>query len=116
MGNLTHLESRGIKVSAKFKNQESQFSKEGMTSIYVSIDKKCVAIYGLKHDIRDDAKKAIEDLQKMNIDVFMLTGDDKKPALAVANKLGIRKVYANHNSDMKKKFIIDLKRKGRVVA
>lgn len=116
VGNLTHLESRGVKIPTDFKNQEAHFSKNGMTSIFVSINKKCVAIFGLKHDIRDDAKKAIEDLQKMNIDVFMLTGDDKKPALSVASKLGIRKVYANHNSEMKRKFIADLKRKGRVVA
>jgi len=116
VGNLSYLESRGIKVSTKFKDHEAQNAKNGMTSIYVSIDKQCVSVVGLQHDIRDDAKKAIEELQKLNVDIFMLTGDEIGPAQAVANKLGIRKVYANHNPEMKKKFIANLRRAGRVVA
>ncbi|MGE3317717.1 MAG: heavy metal translocating P-type ATPase [Candidatus Berkiella sp.] len=116
VGNLSYLESRGIKVSDRCKEFESQNAKNGKTSIYVSIDKQCVSVVGLHHDRRDDAIKAIEDLQKLNVDIFMLTGDEMGPAQAVANKLGIRKVYANHNADMKKKFIANLRRAGRVVA
>lgn len=116
VGNLSYLESRGIKVAAKYKEYEAQNAKNGMTSIFVSIDKQCISVVGLQHDIRDDAKKAIEDLQKLNVDIFMLTGDENGPAQAVANKLGIRKVYANYKADMKKKFIADLRKAGRVVA
>jgi len=115
VGNLSHLESRHA-VPEKFKLEEAANAKKGMTSIYISIDKQCVAVAGFKHEIRDDAKKAIEDLQKMNIDIFMLTGDEQGPADAVASKLGIPKVYAKHNAEKKKKIIADLRAQGRVVA
>lgn len=114
-GNLSHLESHHP-VPDKFKKQEAEYSKKGMTSIYVSIDKQCVAVIGFKHEIRDDAKKAIEDLQKMNIDIFMLTGDEQGPADAVATILGIPKVYANCDHEKKKKIIANLRKEGRVVA
>lgn len=116
VGNLSHLESRGIAVPAQYKEQETQNAKNGMTSIFVSINNVCVAVVGFQHEIRDDAKKAVEDLQKMNIDVIMLTGDDKGPAYSVANRLGITRVYANHTAEMKKKVISDFKAAGRVVA
>ncbi len=117
IGNLTHLESRGIKVAEQYKKLEDENAHAGMTSVYVAINKECVAVIGLKQKIRDDAKKAIEDLKKMNIDVFMLTGDKKAPAEAVAEALGISKVYAEHSADMKEAFILGLtKTKKRRVA
>ncbi len=115
VGNFSHLESRHP-VPELFKQQEAANAKKGMTSIYVSIEKQCVAVIGFKHEIRDDAKKAIEDLQKMNIDIFMLTGDEQGPADAVAAKLGIAKVYAKCNAEKKKKIIAKLRKEGRVVA
>jgi Cu+-exporting ATPase len=114
-GNLSHLESRHP-VPELFKQQEAENAKNGMTSIYVSIEKQCVAVIGFKHEIRDDAKKAIEDLKKMNIDIFMLTGDEQGPADAVAAKLGIPKIYAKCNAEKKKKIIAELRKEGRVVA
>ncbi len=115
VGNLSHLETAKIEVPEVFKIHESQFADKGMTSVYVAMDKKCVAVIGLKHEIRPDAKKTIEDLQARNIDVIMLTGDKREPAKAVAKELGILKVNWEHDSKMKKEFILSLKKKNRVV-
>jgi Cu+-exporting ATPase len=46
----------------------------------------------------------------------MLTGDKKEPATSVAKVLGIKKIYAEHTSEMKAEFITKLKNKGRCVA
>ncbi|MBN9287505.1 MAG: copper-translocating P-type ATPase [Gammaproteobacteria bacterium 39-13] len=116
VGSLSHLQSKEIRVRRSFKDQEARNAEKGLTSVYVAIDGKCVAVVGLKHDIRSDAKKTIRDLQKRNIDVFMLTGDKKEPATSVAKVLGIKKIYAEHTSEMKAEFITKLKNKGRCVA
>ncbi|MBI2790420.1 MAG: heavy metal translocating P-type ATPase [Gammaproteobacteria bacterium] len=116
VGNLSHLESNGIDIPEHYKVKENQNSEKGLTSIYVAIDGECVAVASLKHNLCPDAKKTVQDLQARNIEVIMLTGDKKEPANAVAKLLGIKKVNAEFNSQQKKQFIENLKKKNRIVA
>lgn len=115
VGSLSHLENKGIKVPAIYKRHENRHDKLGMSSVYVAIGKKCVAVLGLKHEICEGAAQCVDDLKKMNIDVYMLTGDQKAPAYDVANKLGIKKVVTGKDSNMKEQFVADLQKRGRTV-
>lgn len=109
-GTLGHLEANGISVPAAYKKQEDENGKKGLSSVYVAIDKECVAVIALEHDIREDAAKTIKDLFALGIDVIMLTGDKKEPAWDVARQLGISKVEWGKTPEMKKAYIENLKK------
>ena len=65
------------------------------TILYIAIDGKFVGTIVIADKIKQDAKKAIQDLKKNHIQkTVILTGDKKAVAEAVAKKLGIDTVYA----------------------
>jgi Cd2+/Zn2+-exporting ATPase/Cu+-exporting ATPase len=66
--------------------------------------------------IRPEAKKAIEEFDRMGIDVILLTGDTEPVARSVADVLGVREVEASLLPEMKLARIKSLVASGRVVA
>lgn len=64
-------------------------------SIALGIDQEMVGYITLKEEIRQDSITLVKDLKEQNIDrVIMLTGDSKKAASKMAEKIGIKEVYA----------------------
>ncbi|KAI8963339.1 heavy metal translocatin [Daldinia sp. FL1419] len=61
----------------------------GYTAFCVTIDSKLQAVFGLADTVRQDAKLTIAELQKRNIAVSMLSGDDHGVVRSVAYSLGI---------------------------
>jgi Cd2+/Zn2+-exporting ATPase len=71
-----------------------QLASEGKTSVVVSFGQGVVAgIIGLTDAIKPDSITAIKQLQALNIELIMLTGDSEKAAHYVANTVGIKKVF-----------------------
>ena len=73
-----------------------QYSKceEIGTIIYIAIENKYAGYIVIADEIKEDAKKAIKELKKNNINkIIMLTGDKKEVGESVAKKLGINQVY-----------------------
>ncbi|MBP7770156.1 MAG: cation-translocating P-type ATPase, partial [Aliarcobacter sp.] len=65
--------------------------------------------------IKDNAKQLIDFLQKKNIEVIMLTGDNEKVALKITNQLNINKYYSKQTPISKADFIKDLKKQDKIV-
>ena len=64
------------------------------TIIYIAINNKFAGYIVISDEIKEDSKKAIDDLKKNNIkQTVMLTGDRKDVGESVAKELGIDKVY-----------------------
>ena len=88
------------------KEKEIEFLKtdDVGTVLYVAIDNKYVGYILISDKIKDDAKKAIEELKKNNVkETVMLTGDKKSVGEDVAQKLGLDKVYTELLPDGKVK-------------
>lgn len=66
----------------------------GGTVVYVSIDEKYAGYITLADRVKDDAKDAINALNKAGIKTIMLTGDNKEVGQKVADDLGIAEVHA----------------------
>ncbi|KAI2611980.1 heavy metal translocatin [Hypoxylon sp. NC1633] len=66
----------------------------GHTAFCVTIGSELQAVFGLADTIRPDAASTIAELQKRNITVSMLSGDDDGAVQAVASTLGIPKQSA----------------------
>ena len=64
------------------------------TIVYIAINKEFAGYIVISDEIKEDSKKAIDDLKRNNIkQTVMLTGDRKDVGESVAKELGIDKVY-----------------------
>ena len=96
-------------------NKIDALANEGKTPILISDDKDLLGIIAIQDTIKEDSKAAIYMLKNMNIDVYMLTGDNEITAKNIASQVGIDNVYANVKPDDKEAVITNLT-KDKVVA
>ena len=88
---------------------------DGNKVIYLVINNKVIATFGLKDILRKESKKVIQLLLEKKKEIILLTGDDETTATKVAKELGITKVLANRNEIEKMKDIQELLDNGKKV-
>ena len=93
-GNASLLKSKGILDSAMEAAGE-RLAGEGKTPLYFAIDGKLVGIIAVADVVKDDSKQAISELQSMGVRTVMLTGDNRRTALAVAKQIGVEDVASD---------------------
>ena len=96
--------------------QADLLSAQGATVIFLAVDGMPAAFFAVEDPIKENSLVAIGTLQKMGIEIMMLTGDNKKTGEAVAAKLGIKKIQAELMPVDKNRIINELKSQGFVVA
>ncbi|MEK7097680.1 MAG: heavy metal translocating P-type ATPase, partial [Patescibacteria group bacterium] len=67
---------------------------EGKTVMILADDKKICGAVAVADTVRETSKKAISKLAAMGISVYMITGDNKRTANAVAGQVGIMNILA----------------------
>ena len=72
-----------------FSQKYKEFQQEGKTTILISTDNKLRGIIGISDKIKDQAPYALEQLRKMGLDIYMLTGDNKQTAMSIGRTLEI---------------------------
>ena len=93
-----------------------KLSGEGKTPLLFAAGKALSGIIAVADTVKDSSVTAIRELHDMNIQVVMLTGDNKRTAAAVQKKLGINRVAAEVLPKDKEKEIRRLRQEGRKVA
>ncbi|MBK9270264.1 MAG: cation-translocating P-type ATPase [Saprospiraceae bacterium] len=83
-----HTDSEAEKIVA-------ELSAQGKTSVVVSFGNGVAGIIGLMDEIKPDSSAALKVLEILNIEPIMLTGDNEKAALYVAEQVGIKKIFGN---------------------
>ncbi|MFC1599601.1 heavy metal translocating P-type ATPase [Patescibacteria group bacterium] len=105
-----------VEISDEHKKKVEQLSEEGKTPIYVSHGDKLIGILGLMDTLKEDSKEAVDSLEKMGIEIMMITGDNQKTAEAIAKQVDIKKVIAGVLPEHKAQEIKKLQEAGKVVA
>jgi P-type Cu+ transporter len=82
----------------------------------VLLDGRLCGAVGIADTLKPTSKEAVAELRRMNIEVVMLTGDNRRTAEAIAQSLGITKVLAEVLPGDKAKEIARLQSEGKVVA
>jgi Cu+-exporting ATPase len=94
----------------------TQLEDEGKTAMLMAVDGKLEAVIAVADTLKENSQEAITDLQKMGIDVYMITGDNKRTANAIAKQVGISNVLAEVLPENKAREVEKLKKAGKVVA
>ncbi|MBO9681648.1 MAG: heavy metal translocating P-type ATPase [Flavisolibacter sp.] len=94
----------------------SSIDQNTETVNFVLINGEAVGMITLADTIRESSKEAIEQLHAMDIQSFLLTGDNEKIAASVANQLGMDGYLANVLPHQKQEKVKEFTQKGEVVA
>jgi len=115
LGNLKLMENFNIDISDG-EEKADNLRRNGQTVMFIAIDNIFAGLICVSDPIKETSKDVIKSLQKLNINVVMLTGDNSVTAQAVANKLGIKEVYSDVLPEDKLEVVQQLQSKGKVVA
>jgi P-type Cu+ transporter len=115
IGNARLLEGAEIAMPSLEKEADAQRG-QGATVIYVTIDGKPAGIVAVADPIKPSTPAALDRLREAGIRIVMLTGDNRKTAKAVADKLGIAEIEAEVLPEQKNQIVRRLRSEGRIVA
>ncbi|MDF2880389.1 MAG: copper-translocating P-type ATPase [Clostridiaceae bacterium] len=115
LGNKKLMEKNNIVIEAIEQNSH-ELAKEGKTPMYISVDGDIAGIIAVADTVKDNSKKAIEQLHKMGIEVAMITGDNKRTAEAIAKQVGIDRVLAEVLPQDKANEVKKIQSEGKKVA
>ncbi len=92
-GNRRLMQERAvnIKISA---GDLDRLEKQGKTITLVAKGNQLVGLVAVRDTVKDFAKTLIDKLKGMGKDVIMITGDNKRTAVAIAKEIGIEKVLS----------------------
>lgn len=88
----------------------------GKTVVLIAIDNTARGLIGIADKLKPSSQTAVAALQRMKIEVVMLTGDNQSTAEAIAREVGIKRVFAGVRPDQKVAKIRELQAEGKVVA
>lgn len=116
VGNLAFLQERNISLPQGAAEGLNRMADEGMTPLLVAQEGRFLGIIGVSDTVKATSYEAINAWEKMGVRVIMLTGDNRRTAEAVRQKLGISEVVAEVLPQDKEKKVSELKRQGHKVA
>lgn len=118
-GNLKLMRENNILTKSKninFEEIADSLALEGKTPLYFSDSEKVIGLIAVADVIKSSSKRAIAELQSMGMDVIMLTGDNKKTALAIQKQLNIKNAIAEVLPQDKESHVRKLQDMGKKVA
>lgn len=115
IGNYKLMQSYSLKLG-ELENSFSKFTSEGKSIVLVGLNGELVGIIGISDPIKGSSKNAVQSLKNIGLKVFMITGDNKKTAKAIAEKVGIENYIAEVLPEGKAEKVKELQKQGEIVA
>ena len=114
IGNRKLMVKNDIIIGDK-ENDLSRLEEGGKTAMLISIDGNISGIIAVADKIKETSLEAINKLQDMGLDVYMITGDNERTAKAIAKQIGITHVLADVLPENKASKVDELKAQGKHV-
>ncbi|MFH2105843.1 MAG: heavy metal translocating P-type ATPase [Candidatus Micrarchaeota archaeon] len=94
----------------------SKLQSEGKTVMILRINSKVAALFGVADTLRPTSVEAIKELRSLGIEPWLITGDNKRTAEAIAKTAGITHVFAEVLPKDKANYVKQLQGEGKKVA
>ncbi len=115
IGNEKLLDALGVDAGT-LAATAADLRREGQTVMHVVVDGQVAGLLGVTDPIKDTTPEALAALRAEGLSIFMVTGDSRATADAVAGKLGIEEVEAEVLPERKSEVVQRLQQDGHVVA
>lgn len=96
--------------------QVTGLEDQGKTVMLIAVDQQMVGLVAVADTVKEHSAEAVAELKKLGIEVWMITGDNERVALNIAQEVGISHVLAEVLPADKQKKVESLKKEGKVVA
>ncbi|EKX68439.1 heavy metal translocating P-type ATPase [Streptomyces ipomoeae] len=93
----------------------ARLSAEGKTPVLAAVDGRPAGVLAVAYTVKDDSVSAIAALQRLGIEVVIITGDGARTAGAIAAQVGVDRVLAEVLPEHKADEIRRLQGEGRTV-
>ena len=114
LGNEILMKDNNVDLNI-YREKINQYSNEGSTVILLSKNKKLISLAAISDDLRDESMSLISRLKNKGIKTVMLTGDNKKVATYLGNKLGIDDIYSDLLPEDKFRLLKEYQKNHKVV-
>jgi Cu+-exporting ATPase len=115
LGNRKLMEMQKIMLGDAEQKLE-RLEEEGKTAMLLADAHTVLGIVAVADTVKETSKQAVEELRKMGIEVYMITGDNKRTAQAIARSVGITHVLAEVLPEQKANEVKKLQGQGNRVA
>lgn len=119
VGNRTFAELQGLEISRQVEDTMQRFERQGKTAIVAAVNSSICVVMGIADELKADAAKSVKYLkEEMGVDVWMVTGDNRRTARAIARQLELPmdRVVAEALPVAKVEKVQKLQDEGRIVA
>jgi len=115
VGTRKLMEGNGIAIGAA-EGDVTALEEQGKTAMLLAVDGRLEAVLAVADTLKESSRQAIAELQSMGLAVYMITGDNRRTAEAIAAQVGIVEVLAEVLPENKAREVEKLKSQGRMVA
>ena len=115
VGNEAMMRQQGVDCGP-LREAVARLAADGKTAMYAAVDGRLAGAIAVADPIRTSSPPAIQSLKALGLEVFLVSGDNRPTALAVARQVGIDQVVAEVLPAGKVDEVRRLQAEGRVVA
>src|SRR3989338_7640695 len=114
-GNRTLMAGRNVSIEGVEASLQ-RLEEEGKTAMILAVNKKVAGVIAVADTLKEHSQEAVKMLHSQGIEVYMITGDNKRTAKAITAKVGIEHVLAEVLPQDKAREIRKLQQQGKKVA
>ena len=116
IGNRLWMQEQGASVPRDREEVAVRMEEQGRTIVWAAADGQLVALVALADTLKPEATAVVRELQRMGLEVWMLSGDNSRTVNAIASRLGIAQAAGDLLPEDKAAKIRELQEQGQIVA
>ena len=115
-GSENLMKDNSIAMDGRLSGTVRSWQEQANTVIYFADQTRVLAVISVSDKIKGSSAEAIRELKQLGLEIYMLTGDNRQTAEAVAKNTGITHYSAAMLPREKAGFITALQKEGKIVA
>jgi Cu2+-exporting ATPase len=106
----------GAACPLELETRADAWKEQANTVVYFGTSERVSAVMAVRDTVKPSSPQAVRDLERMGIEVHMVTGDHARTASAIGREAGIHRIRAGVLPSEKADYVRGLKEKGMIVA
>jgi Cu2+-exporting ATPase len=115
LGSQRYMTLNQVPLTPEIQQLAQKQQAGGHSLVYLAVDGVLQGMLELQPTLRPEAQSIVNALHARGLQLVMITGDQEAPARAMANTLGIDRVFANVLPEQKAELVKELQAQGRKV-